>query len=143
MFFLLALPVMALALGPQESPVPIELEQTQWVSVPNLSGLQVAWAIGSEEGAGLYVLRVKLEADARIPVHTHPDERISTVLSGTLYVGFGDQFDEKSLVKIVEGACYVAPAGVAHFVWAKDGEVVYQEMGSGPTATKVNVKPKK
>jgi hypothetical protein len=29
---------------------------------------------------------------------------------------------------------YVAPQGVPHYVYAKDGDVVYQEAGVGPTA---------
>jgi hypothetical protein len=27
----------------------------------------------------------------------------------------------------------VAPAGVPHYIWAKDGEALYQEAGMGPT----------
>lgn len=30
-------------------------------------------------------------------------------------------------------AVYVAPAGVPHHLWAKDGAVTYQEGGAGPT----------
>ena len=67
----------------------------------------------------------------------HPDERSSTVLSGTIYVGFGEIFDEARLVAIPAGAVYVAPANVPHYVWAKDGEAVYQEAGVGPTATTI------
>ncbi len=87
-----------------------------------------------------YILRVKLAAGARMPPHIHPDERNSTVLSGTLYVGFGNTFDELKMIAIPTGGVYVAPATVAHYVWAKDGDVVYQEAGLGPTATTV-VKP--
>ena len=70
-----------------------------------------------------------------MPPHTHPDARHTTVLAGTLYVGFGDVVDESAAVAVPTGAVYVAPAGVAHWVWAKDGEVQYQEAGVGPTAT--------
>ena len=71
----------------------------------------------------------------RIAPHTHPDERNSTVLSGTLYVGFGAVFDASKVVAVPAGAVYAAPANVAHYVWAKDGDVTYQEVGIGPTAT--------
>jgi len=30
---------------------------------------------------------------------------------------------------------YVAPAGVPHYVWARDGEAAYQESGIGPSGT--------
>jgi hypothetical protein len=57
------------------------------------------------------------------------------VLSGTLYVGFGETFDETKVVAIPSGAVYVAPAEVPHYIWAKEGEVWYQETGRGPTET--------
>ena len=63
------------------------------------------------------------------------DTRSTTVLSGTLTVGFGDAVDEAKAVTVPAGAVYVAPAGVPHWVAAKDGAVVYQESGVGPTAT--------
>ena len=72
----------------------------------------------------------------RQPVaEAHPDERNSTVLAGTLYVGFGETFDASKVVAVPTGGVYVAQANVAHYVWAKDGAVVYQEAGVGPTRT--------
>lgn len=71
----------------------------------------------------------------RIPPHTHPDARNATVLAGTLHVGFGATFDAARLVAIPGGAVYVAPANVPHYGWAKDGDVLYQEAGVGPTGT--------
>jgi quercetin dioxygenase-like cupin family protein len=67
--------------------------------------------------------------------HSHPDTRFTYVLSGTLYVGFGRTFDPTKMRAIPTGAVYVAPARIPHFVWAKEGEVVFQETGLGPTAT--------
>lgn len=81
-----------------------------------------------------------LQQGGKIPVHTHPDTRYSTVLSGTLYVGFGETFDESTLVVVPTGAVYVAPAGVKHYLYAKDGDVEYQEGGVGPTATVIQKK---
>jgi quercetin dioxygenase-like cupin family protein len=78
---------------------------------------------------------VKRTPEGRIPPHDHPDERPTTVLSGTLYVGFGETFDETKVVVIPSGAVYVAPAEVPHYIWAKEGEVWCQEMGMGPTGT--------
>ena len=98
-------------------------------------GVQVAWVLGADKTPGPYLLRVKLAAGAQVPPHTHPDERSSTVLAGTIYVGFGDSVDASKAVAIPTGGVYVAPAGVAHYIWAKDGEAIYQESGVGPTAT--------
>jgi mannose-6-phosphate isomerase-like protein (cupin superfamily) len=84
---------------------------------------------------GRTLLRVRLKKGGRIPPHTHPDERNSTVLSGSIYVGFGQTFDESKAVAVSAGAVYVAPANVPHYIWAKDGDAEYQEAGVGPTAT--------
>lgn len=100
-----------------------------------MSGIQGAWVLGAEQNQGLYIFRVKLEFGASIPPHTHPDERNTTVLTGSISVGIGEKFDETKVVAIPAGAVYIAPANVPHYVWAKDGEAVYQEAGIGPTAT--------
>lgn len=120
-----------------ETPVPTPLlpEHLRWVSQPHHPAIQSAWVLGAEAQPGLYVLRVKLAAEGRIPPHRHPDERVTTVLSGVLYVGFGETFDETKVIAIPSGAMYVAPAQTPHYVWAKTGEVSYQEMGIGPTGT--------
>ena len=124
-----------LATGDDFKPHVVLPQEMTWTSPPNNPNLQGSWALGEEKKAGPYILRVKLAPGGKIPPHTHPDERNSTVLSGTLYVGFGTTFDEKNVVAIPAGGIYVAPANVAHYVWAKDGEVVYQEAGIAPTGT--------
>ncbi len=115
----------------------IEPEQREWISPPPVPGLKFLWVTGSEQQQGLYALRVKLDQNTRIPPHTHPDQRLSTVLSGTLYVGFGDVFDESKLIAITAGNSYIAPAQTPHFIWAKESEVIYQETGVGPTGTQI------
>ena len=130
-----ALCLVGVAVARAAEPVPVVPEALQWASPPGNPGVQGAWVVGAEARPGPYLFRVKLAAGARIPPHTHPDERSSTVLAGTLYVGFGASFDETKVVAVPTGAVYVAPAGVAHYVWAKDGAAVYQEAGAGPTGT--------
>jgi len=117
------------------APEPLLPESFQWMSPPNAPQVRGAWVVGAEQEPGPYVFRVTLAEGGRIPVHTHPDSRNTTVLSGTLYVGFGDVEEPDRLVAVPEGAVYVAPAGVAHYLFARDGEVVYQEGGVGPTGT--------
>jgi len=125
----------SIAVAQNGAPSPVLAESLRWMSAPNWSGVQASWVLGADQKPGTYVLRVKLASGAKIPPHTHPDERVSTVLIGTIYVGFGETFDEGRAVAIPTGAIYVAPANVAHFVWAKDGDAMYQETGVGPTAT--------
>lgn len=112
-------------------------EQLQFSTPPAIPDLSSAYVLGTGNENGLYVLRVRLKAGGRVAAHTHPDSRYSTVLSGTLYVGFGNTVDDARMTAVPAGAVYVAPANVPHHLWAKDGEVVYQEAGIGPTGTKM------
>lgn len=132
--FLGAALVAATGFGQSAVPEPIHPDALEWFGPPGNPALRAAWVLGTEQGAAPYVLRVRLAQGGRIPVHTHPDTRHSTVLSGTLYVGFGDAAADAKMVAVPTGAVYVAPAHVPHFLWAKDGDVVYQEAGVGPTA---------
>jgi len=117
------------------APEPVLPDSFKWFSPPGNPGLAAAWVVGAEDKAAPYALRVKLSAGGRIAPHTHPDTRHSTVLAGTLYVGFGATFEEATMVAVPAGGVYVAPASQPHFLWARDGEVVYQESGVGPTGT--------
>lgn len=119
----------------------IQPETLNWSTPPNIPDLRSAWVLGAESETGPYVIRVKLKPDGKVPVHTHPDTRYSTVLAGTLYVGFGTTMNASQMVKVPAGAVYVAPANVPHYLWAKDGAVEYQEAGLGPTGTRITAAP--
>jgi hypothetical protein len=78
-------------LAPAQSmnPVPRLPANFRGFSAPDNPSLQAAWVIGSERNPGPYLLRVKLAHGGKIPPHTHPDERSSTVLAGSEIL-FGD-----------------------------------------------------
>lgn len=135
LFAFALLPVALLAVAQVPAVKPILPDALQWASPPTIPGLKGAWIIGAEKEPGTYVQRVILAKGARIPTHTHPDTRYSTILSGTLYVAFGAKPVEADFVAVPAGGVYVAPAGQVHTLWARDGEVVYQEAGNGPTGT--------
>lgn len=115
-------------------PVPVLPDTVPFATVPQIPGLQSKWLVGTGADSALYLLRVRLAPGTRLPPHTHPDARFTQVLSGTLYVGFGRTFDTTAVRSIPTGAVFVTPAGAPHFVWARDGDVEYQESGEGPTA---------
>lgn len=123
------------ATGQPPVPEPILPDALDWFGPPENPSLRGAWVVGSEHEAGPYLLRVMLGKGGRIPPHTHPDTRNSTVLSGTLYVGFGEAEADDRMIAVPAGGVYVAPAQVVHYLWAKDGDVIYQESGFGPTGT--------
>lgn len=131
---LLALPIARTAAqsGP---PTPVLPDTIPWVAVSHTPGAHTRSLVGRGQKTGAYAFHVKFEPGTKAAPHTHPDDRFTIVLSGTWYVGFGETFDAAKLVAIPAGAVYVAPAGVPHFMWAKDGQVVIQESGINPTAT--------
>ena len=55
------------------------------------------------------------------------------VLSGTLYYGNGDKWDESKLRAYPPGTFYSEPSKAPHFTWAKDGDVIIQVTGIGPS----------
>jgi hypothetical protein len=84
---------------------------------------------GDPTKPGLFVSRVKFSAGWKDLPHWHPDEmRTVVVLSGTLYFGSGEKWDESKF------KAYEAP----HFSWAKDGEVIIQITGIGPSGKDVH-----
>ncbi|MES2626548.1 MAG: cupin domain-containing protein, partial [Pseudomonadota bacterium] len=133
----LSLAVISSTLLAQEAaaPVPILPGDLKFQGSPALPGAESVWVIGGADKEGIYAQRVKLAKGAVINPHVHSDERFSVVLSGTIYVGFGEKLDETNVVAIPAGGVYIAPAGVPHYVWAKDGPAEYQESGVGPTKT--------
>ena len=120
-------------------PARIAPEELKWAATP--AGTQRAILAGDDKRAGMYAYRAKFPANWRNQPHFHPDDRIVTVISGTLYVGFGEQFDESKMKALPAGSIWTEPAKQPHFVWAKDGEVVIQIIGSGPSGVTL-IQPK-
>lgn len=99
------------------------------------SGPHTAVTYGDPTKPGVYVVRVKFPAGTKLLPHSHPDEwRTGIVLSGNYYFGLGEQWDESKLKPYPPGTFFSEPKGAAHFVWAKDGEVIIQLTAMGPTA---------
>jgi quercetin dioxygenase-like cupin family protein len=81
-------------------------------------------------------MRVKFPSGFKAMPHSHPDpQRTIAVLSGTLYFGVGDAWDESKLQAYPAGTFFTEPAGANHFVWAKDGDAIVQLTAIGPTGT--------
>ena len=89
--------------------------------------------LGDETKTGLYIYRALVPKGQKAPVHIHPDYRFVTVMSGTLRVGFTDKFDAKSMTILPPGGAWIEPIRHAHYIWAKDDDVIVQVMGFGPT----------
>ena len=89
---------------------------------------------GDPNKAGLYVTRVKFAPGHKNMPHWHQDERTVVVLSGTYYFAYGEQWDETKLKALPPGTFLTEPPKVPHYNWAKNGEVILQITGYGPTS---------
>lgn len=97
-------------------------------------GVETTTLYGDPAKPGLYVVRLRLPPGARVAPHVHPGEvRTMTVLSGTLYFGFGKEWDEGRLVAYPPGTFFTELPSTPHFVAARDGEVIFQASGIGPS----------
>jgi quercetin dioxygenase-like cupin family protein len=115
-------------------------DEFKWDPTP-VGGQRVMLA-GDEKKPGMYVVRVRFPANSKVQPHFHPDERVGTVMSGTLYIGYGEQFDESAMKALPAGSIWTEPAKQPHFVWAKDGEVVIQMVGSNGPSGVTRIEPK-
>ena len=113
-------------------PVALTPDDLEWDTERSNHRANIA---GSNESEGMYVYRTRFPEGFRNQPHYHPDDRVVTVISGTLHVAHGEEIDEAAMRAIPAGGLWTEPAGVAHYVWAKDGPVVIQVIGEGPSGT--------
>src|SRR6059058_5866160 len=59
---------------------------------------------GDPSKPGLYTILLRIAPNTRIQPHSHQDDRIATVVSGTWYFGYGNEFDESVLSRCLRGA---------------------------------------
>lgn len=115
---------------PLKSILPEELDWKPFPAFPPEARLSIV--VGHPAEAGLYVIRVKLPAGIKLMPHRHPENRIYTVMSGTFFIGVGEQFDPDALVAYPPGSVVLLPGNTWHFHWARSGEYITQVVGTGP-----------
>jgi quercetin dioxygenase-like cupin family protein len=115
----------------QKEVVGLTPEQVRWFTPPYYNdGRQRAQLFGDSSKGGAWVDRVKIPGGKRVLAHTHPQDELVTVIEGTWYLGTGERFDSAKLKGYPAGSFIVIPAGVPHFVAAKEGSVIVQLSGS-------------
>jgi quercetin dioxygenase-like cupin family protein len=115
-------------------------EDVKWSPAPNAlpAGAQIAVLEGDPMKAGPYTMRLKMPNGYKIPPHSHGRNEHVTVLSGSMHVGMGDSFDEKSTKTFGPGSFAVIEAGQHHYAMAKNDmmfkgkDTVIQLHGEGP-----------
>src|SRR5436190_6659281 len=85
--------------GLQQRLSPTEIEAIAQIGASagtsGVTGIQTRVLKGNPGQPGLYTIQLKVPANTRIEAHTHPDDRVATVISGTWNIGYGSRFDEK------------------------------------------------
>jgi quercetin dioxygenase-like cupin family protein len=123
----------AYAQAPQTSVVKLP-ENIEFKPAPVPGAPQTAILYGDPTKPGVFVTRVKFSPGWKDPPHWHPDEvRTVAVLSGTFYFGTGEKWDESKMKPYPAGTFYSEPPKAPHYTWAKDGEVIIQVTGVGPS----------
>ena len=109
------------------------------IKFPEMSpgGSPTVKLFGDPGAAGLYVTRTLIPHGTKTIPHFHPDSRTVTVLSGVCYYGRGEEFNEKGVEALPSGSFFTEPAGIPHYIWAKDGDVIVQTTGIGPSGTQL------
>lgn len=98
-----------------------------------VAGIQTVVLKGDPEKTGLYTIMLRVPPNTRIASHTHPDDRVATVISGTWRIGYGESFNEAAFRPLPAGSFYTEPAGRAHFAETGAEPVVVQITGYGPS----------
>jgi mannose-6-phosphate isomerase-like protein (cupin superfamily) len=96
------------------------------------TGAQLAVLEGDPmASSGDYTIRLKMPDGYKIAPHTHPYRENVTVISGTLKVGMGDQFDASKMMRFGAGSFAYLDPSVHHYA-AASGETVIQIHGTSP-----------
>ena len=131
--------IAAQALAGDFASVRIAPAELNWRGLDN--GVQYAAVSGEERTSDMYVYRVAFPKGHKSEPHYHTDQRVITILQGSLYVGYGDVYDETKLKKLPEGSVFTEPKDIPHFVWAKDEKVLVQITGTGKSKRILSQQP--
>jgi quercetin dioxygenase-like cupin family protein len=116
--------------------VGLTVDEVRWFTPPYyIDGRQRAQLFGDSTQGGTWIDRVKIPGGARVLAHTHSQDELVTVIEGTWYLGEGVKFDSDKLRGYPAGSFIAIPAGIPHFVAAKNGPVVVQLSGIGKFQT--------
>jgi quercetin dioxygenase-like cupin family protein len=81
--------------------------------------------------SGDFTIRLKMPDGYRIAPHSHPNRENVSVISGTLKVGMGDQFDAGKMMTFPAGSFAYMDPSMHHYASAS-GETVVQIHGMSP-----------
>ena len=108
----------------------VKSAEVQWADYPNRPGVKIAVLEGDLAKPGPFLMRVKFPAGYKIAPHTHPTVEHTTVLSGSMRLGYGTN-PEGPAETLEPGTVVITPANAPHF-FATSTETIVQTHGTGP-----------
>lgn len=127
---------MLLSVAPSMAQTAFTPDQMKWGPAPPFlpAGAQLVVLEGDPTAeTGGYTVRLKMPDGYKIAPHTHPHRENVTVMSGTLQVGMGDQFDASKLMSLPAGSFAYVDRTTHHYA-AASGETVIEIHGLSPLA---------
>jgi uncharacterized RmlC-like cupin family protein len=100
-----------------------------------VGGIRTSFVTGDPKSPGIYTIMLQIPANTTIAAHSHPDDRVATVVSGTWHFGYGERFDAEKLRALPPQSYYTEPPAIAHFARTGAEPVVLLITGYGPTGT--------
>lgn len=105
-------------------------DELQWKEGPQaLPNVKVAVLEGDPNKRGFFVMRLKLPAGTKIPVHVHHNRERVTVISGKFNLAMGDKLENPKVLPA--GSYFSLPPKTIHSAWV-DEETVVQISTAGP-----------
>jgi quercetin dioxygenase-like cupin family protein len=124
-------PPMAAASGVARADGGKGLREARIIPLRSMAG-DVEILYGDPEIAGEpFVMRIRELPGAIVPPHSHPVDENITVVEGTWYFGFGEEYKAETLQERKAGSYAFAPKGSTMFGYSATGAIV-QVHGIGP-----------
>jgi quercetin dioxygenase-like cupin family protein len=97
----------------------------EWQPGPDFiePGAELALLAG-DPAKGAFTARLRLPAGYDIHSHYHTGAKYLTVVSGSLYIGFGDELDKSAGQKVPEGSFVKVPPHHRHYEWFEEETVL-------------------
>ena len=95
-------------------------EDIDWKPFPAFPpSVRLAVVVGQPSEPGPYLIRVRAPAGVKLMPHSHPEDRIYTVMSGVFYIGLGDEFNGDKVVAYPPGSVIVLPGNTSQRGWGR------------------------
>jgi len=99
-------------------------------------GMKVLPLYGDPTKAGPYAYRLRVPTGYKWPPMKFPDDRVTTLVKGVLWLGEGERYDTMKMKELEAGSMFITRANTPHYQWART-EVILQIMGTGPITNPV------